>query len=94
MAYSRHLTMEQIEQIWNNEKDNEFGVYIGSDLLIKGEFLGNSETDITADDIEEQEGDFSDNSYYLIMNAEYGRYSDFEEILDSEDLAFRYYYND
>ena len=86
--------MEEIERIWNTEKDNSFGVWIGCDLLISGRNISNSYNDITAEDIESECGDFSVDGYYLIMCADDKNYLAIHEIIDSGDLAARYYYND
>ena len=94
MAYSRHLTMKQIEKLWSKEKDNAFGVWIGTDLLICGKNISNSYNDITAEDIISECGEFSTDSYYLIMSADDRNYLAIYEISDSEDLALKYYYND
>ena len=99
MGYSRHLTMEEIERIWSKEKDNENGVWISDDLLIKGQFM-RSEFDyqgLDFDDIDFEDeyiDEFSEDNYYLISHFNYGSYLSIEEVLDSEDLADRYYYND
>lgn len=94
MAYSRHLTMKQIEKIWSKEKDNTFGVWIGTDLLISGKNIANSYNDITAEEVTAECGEFSKDSYYLILNADDRNYLAIYEILDSESLGLRYYYND
>lgn len=94
MSYSRHLSMDEIEKIWTSEKDNEFGTWIGVDLLISGKNIENAYNGITSEDIESECGEFSENGYYLIINADDRNYLVIYEISDSEDLALRYYYND
>lgn len=94
MSYSRHLSMDEIGKIWTSEKDDKFGIWIGNDLLISGRNIENAYNGITSEDIESECEEFSENSYYLIINADDRNYLAIYEILDSEDLALRYYYND
>lgn len=94
MAYSRHLTMKQIEKIWDKEKDNTYGVWIGTDLLISGKNIQNAYNGITSEDIISECGEFSTDGYYLILNADDRNYLAIYEVSDSEDLALKYYYND
>lgn len=94
MSYSRHLTDSDIRKIWETEKDNEFGTWIGTDLLISGKNIENAYNGITSEDIESECGEFSKNGYYLILHADDRNYLAIYEISDSEDLALKYYYND
>jgi len=98
MGYSKHLTSSEIRKIWTSEKDNEFGVWIGNDLLIKGEFM---ETELNYHGVEFDEIDweseyteFSEDSYYIIRNLHHGMYDSIHEIGCMEDLANSNYWYD
>jgi len=98
MWYSKHLKDSDISRIWTLEKDSEYGVWIGDDLLIKGEFL---ETEIEYYGIDFNEIDwdaeyieFSEDAYYIIKNLANGRFDAIHEVTCMDGLANSdYWYN-
>lgn len=95
MGYSRHLSMDEIERIWNKEKDSPYGVWISDDLLINGRFL-KTELDYHGIDFNDIDWDseyieFSEDSYYIVKNLVNGMYDSIHEISCMDDLAYYYY---
>ena len=89
-----HLTEKQINKIWKN-RDCVNGQYIGDDVLVKGENIGNLDFDLSAEDIENESvtcGGFFADSYYLIIGVNYGHWYAIHEVC-IDDLANRYYYD-
>lgn len=88
------MTEKQIKKAWAN-RDNEFGCYIGNDVLIKGCNIGNLDFDLTEDDIKAEMTcgyEFSADSYYLVLDVSYGHWYAIDEV--NEDYLFNRYFYD
>ena len=88
-------TIGNMEKTWNHRND-DYGIEIGNDILIKGCNLANIDSmDITTEDIETECGSFSNDSYYLIigLNGQGFGYDSIREIDTVEDLVLFYCYH-
>lgn len=82
--------MQEIERVWK-KRNTPYGVSIGNDMLIKGEYVESVPPYVEKEEIVTETGDFSDDSYYLIMDINGYCFGSIEEVSQSSDLSMYYY---
>ena len=92
-----HLTDKQIAKTWA-KRDNAEGVWIGEDLLIKGENVADAVAffgfDFDEIDWESECIEFNAEDYYIICGLEdRGTYTAIHEVSCEGDIALRYFYD-
>ena len=85
-------TIEQVEKLWER-RNEEFGIDFFDDILFKGSNHQNIDIEISEDEIASECGDYSEDSYYLVMNVNGYGYGAIHEIIDIEDLITHYCYH-